>query len=170
MLVWRWRFFPWNRFVTVRSWYWKALLFHCCSDLKRLTRCFCLGKTLSAWWIWSIIGNQMITSPRKGSLWLCETLRCSWANFITLLEWIICRNSDLWITVVWFAIIPSFVGFWNWRLFMRSSSLVALFVDICLCYRASGYFCRLNLDLRMITLIILSKHTTCFCAELICRA
>ena len=112
----------------------------------------------------------MITSPRKGFLWLRETLRCSWANFITLVEWIICRNSDLWISVVWFAIISTFVGFWDWRLFMRSSSLVALFIDICLCYRASGYFCRLNLDLRMITLIILSKHSTCFCAELICRA
>ena len=168
VLVWRWSFFPWNRLVTIRSWPWKALLFDNCSDLTRLTRRVCLGEYLSAWWIWSIIRNQVVTSPRKWSLWLCEILRCSWANFITFVEWIICRNSELWISVLWFAIISVLFGFWNWRLFMCSSSLITLFVDICLCYWASRYFCRLNLDLRMIALIILSKHTTCFCAELIC--
>ena len=168
LLIW-WRSLPpWNRLITIRSWPREARMLSCCLNLTRLGCCIWEKVALSVLWTLSINRNHLITPSRCGSLRMWEILWGCWAHFTTLKVWMLCGNSELWISVVWFALISSFVSFWNWRFSMSSSALVALAIDVFLPYGASWNFASLNLDLRMHALFILVEHATCFCSELIC--
>ena len=168
LLIWRWSFSPRNWFITIRSWPRKALMLSYCPNLTRLRCCIWLRLDLSVLWTLSINWNYLITPSRRRSLRMRKILRGCWTYFATLREWMFGRNSELWISVVWFAQIPRFVSFWNWWFSMSTSALVSLVIDIFLLYWASRDFASLNLNLRVCALFILVEHTTCFCSELIC--